>query len=349
MTRRRSGARTLPRVAGALAGVSLVAAIAACGSEPRASEALRSLDALPEPATTAASTTAAGPTTTASASRQRCEAEGLATQSYAPAALPPVGNMPSGTMMRRIAERGRLIVGVDENTLGLSSRNTTTGRIEGFEVALADEIAKRIFGDRDGIVETVPVVTDNKTDVVARGDVDLSINAISMTCRRWEDVAFSTEYYTAEQQLLVRKDSDIHEAGDLVGRTVCVTDGSSSQAILQDRVPEADPLPVRARTECLLALLEGEADAYFGHDSFLYGMVRQARTTVEVREGVVPGDTASHYGIAISRDHLEFVRFVNAVLEQVREDSTWSILHDRLEAELPGLPDASPPEPRYRG
>ena len=168
-----------------------------------------------------------------SPSQRKCAEDELATKSLRP------GPVSEGGTLAEIRERGRLRVAVDENTLGFASRNTSTGDIEGFEVDLATEIAARIFGD-DGAdrVDPVPVVTDDKIDVVEDGRVDMSISANSMTCGRWEDVAFSSEYYTAHQQFLVREDSPIRSVADLDGKTVCVT-----SEIDVDRAPR------RARAE----------------------------------------------------------------------------------------------------
>jgi polar amino acid transport system substrate-binding protein len=343
------------RLLTALALAGMVAIQGACSWTSSSSDALDVLDELPQaPTTVAPIATTGGPTSTTlpSPSRAACDEQHLATRSYRPldAAIPPPEDLPDGSTMAALREAGQIRVGVDEHTLGLASRDAQTGHIEGFEVELARQIAGRILGP-DAPAEAVvlvPVDTgDRKVAVVADGTVDMTISAISMSCSRWEDVAFSAEYYTAEQQFLVRADSTISELGDLAGKTVCVTATSSSEGILEARVPAAVPHPVASRTDCLVALQEGEVDAYFGHDTFLAGM-RAQDPTMTVVPGLLPKDVAaSHYGIAIAHEREDLVRFVNAVLEELVADGTWDELHDELRADL-DLPDATPPTPAYR-
>lgn len=335
--------------------VVVVVAVAASGctlSSPP-SDALDSLDALPgsevsaprpaaAPATTASETMP--PLSTTTPRRPPCVSDGDATLSYHPTPLEP-DEFPAGSSMAAIRDAGVLRVGVDENTLGFSSREA--GQLEGFEVDLAREIAARLFGDRSaGRVELVPVNPGEKVRFVQEGAVDLTIDAITMDCGRWEQVAFSAEYFTAHQEFLVRRDSDIRSRDDLPGRKVCVPEGSSSARILRDEEPDVELVEVGERTDCLVALQEGEAEAYFAHDSFLYGMLVQD-PTLEVREGILPPErTVTHYGIAVAHERHDLVGFVNAVLEELVDDGTWDRLRHALEDRI-GLPYAPAPEPRY--
>jgi polar amino acid transport system substrate-binding protein len=315
-------------------GLAVVAA--GCGSGAD-SGALRALDALAEPATTTTTTT----TPPTSDAQRECEEQHLETKSFRPDPLPSPGAMPAGTYLEQIQARGKLRVGVDQTTQGFGYRDSA-GNIEGFDVSIAREIARAIFGDPDKI-ELVPVTSGQRTGAVKRGDVDLVASLVTMTCSRWQDVLFSTEYYHAVQRVLVREDSEINELADLDGKKVCATSTSTSIAYIRQFVPGAIPYPVETRAECLVALQEGRTDAIATDDTILYGFQHQDPTT-----RLLPDRLEDEpYGIAISHDHPELVRFVNAVLDQIRADGTWTQLDQQLEAQI-GLPATQPPDPQYR-
>ena len=61
--------------------------------------------------------------------------------SFAPdAPLPAPGQMPAGTFMAEIQQRGRLIAGVSADTLLFGYRNPFTGKLEGFDIDLIRQV-----------------------------------------------------------------------------------------------------------------------------------------------------------------------------------------------------------------
>ena len=319
--------RLLPTAIGALVCIGL----GACSSI--SSDAIDATHRATDPTTT--STMAPTTTTTVPPG---CTNELDALESLRPdAPLPTPGEMPAGSYMRTIQNGGRLVAGVDENTLRFSARDPLTGEIDGLEVDIVREIARAITG-RDNAVQLKTVVTAQKVPFVKDGKVDLTVSAVSMTCARSGQVGFSTEYYRAEHKLLVRSDSRIHDIGDLAGRKVCVTTGSSSVKVLGQAAPDAVQVPLEARTDCLVALQQGEVEAYFSHDAILFGMQEQDPTTKILDQAL----STQHYGIAIAKQHPEFVRFVNAVLERMRADGTLAFLYAKwLGSRAPAVPPAA--------
>jgi polar amino acid transport system substrate-binding protein len=254
--------------------------------------------------------------------------------------------MPEGSYMQEIFDEDVLRVGVDQNTRGFGYR-TRDGEIEGFDMSLAEEIGLAIFGEPGHVVPQA-VVSAERIPAIQRGDVDLVASVMTMTCGRWEDVAFSTEYFRGHQRVLVRSDSDIDDVADLAGRRVCATRGSTSIDNLAEFAPTAERYEVATRTECLVALQEGEVDAISTDDTILFGFQFQ-----DPKTRLLP-DTFHEepYGIAIHHDHPEFVRFVNGVLEQMRVDGRWAELLAELRADLDLGPEIEisdvPPAASYR-
>src|SRR5262249_40037893 len=135
-----------------------------------------------------------------------------------PAVLPGPGAMPAGTFMSAIAQRGRLIVGVDQTKYLFGYRNAITGEIEGFDIDLARAVAAAIFGTADDRIQLVAITPAQRIPYVSTGKVDLVVDTMTMNCDRWRQVSFSSQYYAAGQKVLVPASSTAKSIDDLGGR-----------------------------------------------------------------------------------------------------------------------------------
>src|SRR5262249_58152962 len=166
--------------------------------------------------------------------------------------LPTPNQMPAGSYLRTIQERGHLVVGVDQNTLLLGSRDPVDGKIRGFEVDLARQVAKAIFGDESRVeLKAVPGGASASLSLVTTQTVDLAIDAVTVKCERLQDVDFSTIYYNASQRVLVPTDSTATQLQDLGGKKVCATKGTTSLDFIRryQSSPALVPCPLRPRSD----------------------------------------------------------------------------------------------------
>jgi polar amino acid transport system substrate-binding protein len=231
--------------------------------------------------------------------------------SLAPSAVPPPGRMPPGSYMQRIRERGTLVVGVDQNTLRLGYFNPRTKEMKGFDIDLVRALARAIFGtSRDRIVFKA-ISTAQRESVIEFEEVDIVASAFSITCKRLQNMYFSSVYYRAQQRLLVPEDSPYHSLSDLRNEEVCATKRSTSLDNLKGTGVVRHP--VELRPDCLVELQEGRVAAITADDSILFGFKEQDPQT-KIVGGCI---NVERYGMAINRRHPEFVRFVNGVLERL--------------------------------
>jgi polar amino acid transport system substrate-binding protein len=312
---------------------AILAAAVASGCASSSDEAQRtSLAAIATPVASAPAAPAP-----AAARGTRCRD---ATASLRPPPAGRRGAAPAGRFVARIRRRGRLVAGVDQNTLLFGYLRPSTARIEGFEIDLVREVARVLLGDPNAI-ELKALTTAQRLPAVQSGAVDLVADAVTITCERRRQVAFSTVYFDAGQRVLVPARSRARSLADLGGRRVCATKGSTTLARIERDRAKPVPYPVAQRTDCLVALQEGRVAAISSDDAILLGFKAQDPNT----KIIGPRLADEPYGIAIARDHPDLVRFVNGVLEGLRRDGRWKAIHRRW---LGGLaPTPAPPRARY--
>ena len=281
------------------------------------------------------------PTTSAAPSKPGRCANPLA--SYEPTGLMPTPEtLPNGSTMAKIQKRGRLVAGVSADTYLLGSRNPFTGEIEGFDIDMVKAVAEAIFGDPDRYQLKV-ITAAQRIPALEKGDVDIVARNMTINCDRWKQIAFSTEYYRSGQKILVRKGSKANSINDLEGQRVCAPRGTSSMDNLIKEAPKAIPVAADNHTGCLALFQQGQVAAITGDDTVLAGLAAQDPYAVVPEQKAF---TDEPYGLGFNERDVDFVRFVNARLDEMRAGNEWTRIYNRWLRDALG-PAPNPPRAVY--
>lgn len=268
----------------------------------------------------------------------------------------------SGPAIERIKNRrvdghrlGKLIAGVDQNSYRWGYRDPATGDLTGFDIDLVRAIAEDIFGDPDAVIYRA-IPTSQRIKALQQGKVDIVVRTMTINCDRLKDVAFSTAYFKAGQQVLVPKDSSVTGYNtSLRGKRVCTAKGSTAEAALDQEKGGAKDLgaikvdPVPNQLDCLVRLQLGQVDAVITDNALAAGQAAQDPSVKLVGKPF----TEEFYGVAMNRSDKDLVRRVNKVLEEYRsggENSRWMRAYRKWLAEDLGKTEENPaaPAPAYK-
>jgi polar amino acid transport system substrate-binding protein len=242
--------------------------------------------------------------------------------------------------VEKIRNRGRLIVGLDIGSNLFSFRDPITGTITGFDVDIAGEVARDIFGTPSAVEYRILSSAD-RISALQNNTVDIVVKTMTMTCERRALVNFSAAYFLAQQRILAPRESEIAQPSDLAGTKVCVANGTTSLRRVQEIDPPPTIVTVVSWADCLVALQQREVDAVSTDDAILAGLVSQD----PYLHIVGPNMAEQPYGIGINLANTALVRFVNGTLERIRTDGTWGTLYRKWLTVLGPAP--APPAPRY--
>lgn len=256
--------------------------------------------------------------------------------SIVPTSTAPRPAIPPGSAMDQIRARGKLVVGVKFDQPLFGFRDPKSGEIDGFDIAVAYELA-RSMGLKPAQVQFVETVSRDRIPALQQGRVDLVVATMSITPDRQAQIDMSRPYFVAGQSILVRAETDdIQSVQSLNGRRVCTVLGSTSENAVAQRAPQALLLSLDGYAPCVQALKDGQVDAVTTDNSILAGFANG-----DASLKLVGGQfTQELYVVGVPKGRGDLTGFVNEVVGEMLADGTWDRIYQQYLGGVAGLPPA---------
>jgi len=243
---------------------------------------------------------------------------------------------PAGTLLRKIQDRGKIVIGVRFDVPTLGYLNPQTNQLEGFDVEMGHAIAEYIFGDRNAVIYK-EAISNNRIAYLKDGTVDVILSTMTINEEQLQQIDFSVVYYVGGQSLLVPKNSSIKGLADLKGKHVGTVRGSTAEKNIRAQAPEAEVSLFDRYADAVVAMDAGQVDAVTAQDVILYGFQRLEPDRWQVVGGQF---TKEPYGAAIAKGNTELLDAVNAVIKAMKADGRWAVLYKQW---IPGNNVPAPP------
>lgn len=191
----------------------------------------------------------------------------------------------------------------------------------GFDVELMEAMAEDIGREAE--------FQDTSFDTIfrdlAQGRFEAVASATTITDEREETVDFTNPYYFSEQAILVKEGGEIDSVEGLDGATVGVQQGTTGEEFVEEKGNAGELRTYPQGPDAVNAVKTGVVDAVVID-------IPVAENAVEKTEGIeisaaIP--TEEEYGFVVQQGDTELLEDLNAALETVKDNGTFSTIYEK--------------------
>lgn len=246
----------------------------------------------------------------------------LATLLHLPAIAQPQGTL------EKVKASGAIVLGVREASAPLSYLLGSSQYV-GYHVELCERIAKNLFPQAQ--VRYQAVTSQNRMPLVQNGTVDLECGSTSNTASRKEQVDFANTTYITEARYAVKKSSGIESTGQLAGKTIVTTTGTTLVPRLRKLEREGlkfNLVMAKDHAESMLMVAQGRADAFAMDDNTLAGNIAMLQNPQDFR---IVGTPLGREPIALMlrRNDAAFKQAVDAEISKLIRSGELRAMYDK--------------------
>ena len=235
---------------------------------------------------------------------------------------------------------GVLTVGTDSPAFDPWFRHNDPTNGQGFESAVAYEVAKRMGFEPSAVTWTK--VPFNASYAPGPKHFDFDINQISITPARARVVDFSDGYYNAAQAVIAIEGSPAASATsleDLKKYKIGAQTGTTSLTAIRDQIqPDADAVVFQSTNDAKQALTNGQVDAIVADLPTAFFL-----TAVEIPKGTIVGQfqptggQQEQFGMLFEKGN-PLVACVNQALAGMKSDGTLAAIEKKWLSQTVNVP-----------
>jgi glutamate/aspartate transport system substrate-binding protein len=203
--------------------------------------------------------------------------------------------------LKKLKDSGTVTMGVRESS-GALSFTLGDGKYAGFHV----EVCQRVLADvekaigRKLEVKYQAVTSQNRIPLVQNGTVDIECGSTTNNATRQKDVSFAVTTFVEEVRIAVKAASGITSIGQLAGKKVATTTGTTSVQLLRKHERGAgvnfEEVFGKDHADSFLLLESGRADAFVMDGQILAGNIAKSKAPADYK---IVGEVLSVEPIAI--------------------------------------------------